>query len=226
MTFTQGGHRLLASDAGGINFLSEAAFKAGSGFSGNPFGTANLQSVIFQAGATYIAMAGGNPFGAAAPASVVVFEHGSLYRVDAYHVPSFGGRNYGNFEMNYPGMITVTGTQAVSVDHFTASQGSFYFNVTGDPGHSVKGDIYVSGLATLFFSPTSSGTIHLNGSSPQIIHGTGSIISGSNSKIVVDNPSGLNCQMDTELNDLTLNNGAVVEVVSPATLTVEGDLVK
>jgi hypothetical protein len=226
MTFTQGGHRLLAADPGGINFQGGSTFKAGSGFSGNPFGTVYLQSVIFQTGSVYIAMAGGNPFGAAAPASVVVFEHGSLYRVDAYHVPSFGGRTYGNFEMNYPGMITVTGTSAVSVDHFTATRGSFYFNVTGDPGHSIKGDIFVSGLATLFFSPSSSGTLHLNGTAPQTIHGTGSIISGGQSKIMVDNPLGVVCLMDTELNDLTLNNGATFEVVAPATLTVEGELVK
>lgn len=226
MTFTQGGHRLLAVDTGGIAFNGGGVFKAGSGFSGNPFGTVNLQSVIFQAGSTYIAMAGGNPFGAAAPASVVIFEQGSLYRVDAYHVPSFGGRTYGNFEMNYAGMVTVTGTQAVSIDHFTASRGSFYFNVTGDPGHSIKGDIYVSGLATLFFSPASSGTLHLNGAQTQSIFGTGSIISGGNSRIMADNPMGIQCLMDTELNDLTISEGTFLEVSPSATLTVEGDLLK
>lgn len=226
MTFTQGGHRLLAADTNGLKFHGGGVFKAGSGFSGNPFGTVNLQSVIFQAGSTYIAMAGGNPFGAASPASVVVFEHGSLYRVDAYHVPSFGGRTYGNFEMNYAGTVTVTGTLAVSIDHFTASQGSFYFNVTGDPGHSIKGDIYVSGLATLFFSPASSGTLHLNGAQTQSIFGSGSIISGGNSRIMADNPMGIQCLMDTELNDLTISEGTILEVSPSATLTVEGDLLK
>jgi hypothetical protein len=209
-----------------LRFNPGSVFKAGTGFSGNPFGTANLNSVVFDSGAVYVAMAGGNPFGAAAPASVVVFRTGSLYRIDAYHVPSFGGRKYGNFEMNYPGMVTATGTSAVSIDHFIASKGSFYFNVTGDPGHSIKGDIYVSGLATLFFSPSSSGTVHLNGSSGQTIYGTGSIISGGNSKIMVDNPLGVACQMDTELNDLTLNAGTTFEVGSSVTLTVEGNLEK
>jgi hypothetical protein len=226
VTFAGGGHRLMATDSAALMFSAGSVFKAATGFSGNPFGTVNLNSVVFDSGSVYVALAGGNPFGAAAPASVVIFRTGSLYRIDAYHVPSFGGRKYGNFEMNYPGMVTATGTTAVSIDHFIASKGSFYFNVTGDPGHSIKGDIYVSGLATLFFSPSSSGTVHLNGPAGQTIYGTGSIISGSLSRIMADNPLGIVCQMDTELNDLTLNAGATFEVGSSVTLTVEGNLEK
>lgn len=225
MTFSGGGHRLLSPVPQGIVFHPGSQFKAGSGFSGNAFGTVNLGSVVFCGGSTYIAMAGGNPFGAPAPSSVVVFQPGSLYRIDAYHVPSFGGRTYGNFEMNYPGMITATGNAAVAIDHFTASQGSFYFNVTGNPGHIIRGDLHVCAPATLFFSPSSSGTVHFNGNTGQTISGGGSIISGTNSRIVVNNPTGVVCQTDAELNDLIIGEGAFVEVVPEVTLTVEGDLI-
>lgn len=225
MTFSGGGHRLLAPAPQSITFQAGSQFKAGSGFSGNAFGTVYYGSVIFQSGSTYVAMAGGNPFGAPAPASVVVFHPGSLYRIDAYHVPSFGGRTYGNFEMNYPGMITATGNAAVNIDHFTASQGSFYFNVTGNPGHVIRGNLHVCPPATLFFSPSSSGTIHFSGNESQTISGSGSVISGINSRIVIDNPSGVVCEMDTELNDLIIGEGASVVVLPDITLTVEGELV-
>lgn len=225
MTFSGGGHRLISTEPQGIVFQTGSQFKAGSGFSGNAFGTVNLGSVVFCDGSTYIAMAGGNPFGAPAPASVVIFQPGSLYRIDAYHVPSFGGRTYGNFEMNYPGMITATGNAAVCIDHFTASQGSFYFNVTGNPGHVIRGNLHVCAPATLFFSPSSTGTIHFSSNESQSVSGSGSIISGANSRIVIDNPSGVICQMDTELNDLIIGEGSFVDVLPEVTLTVEGDLI-
>jgi hypothetical protein len=225
MTLSGGGHRLLAAASGGITFQAGGSFKTGSGFTGNPFGTVNLNSVVFSSGSTYICQAGGNPFGAAAPSSVVVFQAGSLYRLDAYAVPSFGGRTYGNFEMNYTGLVTVTGSSAVSIDNFTASQGFFYFNLTGNPGHSIKGNIFVSAVATLVFSPSSPGTVNLNGTTPQTISGTGAIFTGQNSTVVIGNSAGVTLLADAELNNLTISNGARLTISPNATLTVVGDLV-
>ena len=225
MTFSGGGHRLLAAASGGITFQAGSIFKTGSGFTGNPFGTVNLNSVVFSSGSSYICQAGGNPFGAAAPSSVVVFQAGSLYRLDAYAVPSFGGRTYGNFEMNYTGLITVTGSSAVSIDNFTASQGFFYFNLTGNPGHSIKGNILVSAVATLVFSPSIAGTVNLNGTSLQTISGTGAIIAGQNSTLVIGNSAGVTLSADAELNHLTISNGALFTVSPNATLTVAGNLI-
>ncbi len=225
MTFSGGGHRLLAASPGGISFESGSMFKTGSGFSGNPFGTTNLNSIVFKTGSVYVCLAGGNPFGATAPASVVVFQPGSLYRIDAYSVPSFGGRTYGNFEVNYAGSITVTGSSAVSIDNFTASQGTFYFNVTGSPGHAIRGNISVASVATLIFAPATAGTVNLNGTSPQTVSGSGSLMTGPFSTIVTGNGSGVTLNMKARFNNLTIAPGGLFIIAPHAELTVTGNLV-
>ena len=225
MTLSGGGHRLLAASAGGIVFTACSIFRAESGFTGNPFGTLNLNSVVFEPGSTYICQAGGNPFGAAASASVVVFQPGSLYRIDSYAVPSFGGRIYGNFEMNYPGSITATGSSAVSIENFIASQGTFYFNTTGSAGHSIKGNIYVSGVATLIFAPSTAGTVELNGLLPQTISGSGSVMAGPFSTLVVDNDSGVTLNMNAELNNIIIENGRLFTILPGTQLSVTGNLI-
>ncbi len=225
MTFSGGGHRLLAASAGGIRFLQGSQFKAAAGFSGNPFGTSSLNSVVFDPGSVYLSLAGGNPFGATAPASVVVFQPGSLFRIDAYVVPSFGGRTYGDFEMNYAGLITATGSAAVSIGNFTATQGNFYFNVTGNPGHTIRGNIQVGHLGTLFFSPSSPGTVKFNGTSAQTISGAGSLMAGVHSTLLVSNPAGVTLNMQAQLQNLTIQAGARFTVAPAARLTVSGDLV-
>ncbi|MCX6269268.1 MAG: hypothetical protein NTW16_18270 [Bacteroidetes bacterium] len=225
MTFSASGHRLLAAAVHGIVFTSGSMFRAGVGFTGNPFGTANLNSIVFSAGSTYVCQAGGNPFGAAAPASVVVFQPGSLYRIDAYAVPSFGGRTYGNIEMNYSGSITATGSSAVSIDNFTASQGTFYFNVTGTPGHSIKGNIAVAKVATLIFAPATAGTVRINGTAPQIISGSGSFISDPFSTLVFSNITGVTLNMNARLNNVTIAAGGRFTIAPHVELTVTGELI-
>ena len=225
VTFSGGGHRLLAASAGGIHFTQGSQFKAATGFSGNPFGTSSLNSVVFEAGSVYLSLAGGNPFGAAAPASVVVFQPSSLFRVDAYVVPSFGGRTYGDFEMNFSGLITVTGSAAVSIGNFTATQGNFYFNVTGNPGHTIRGNVQVGHLGTLFFSPSSPGTVKFNGTSAQAIGGYGSLMAGANSTLLVANPAGVKLNMQAQFQNLTIQAGAKFTVAPAGRLTVSGDLV-
>jgi hypothetical protein len=225
MVFSGGGHRLLAASANGLVFASGSMFKTGSGFTGNPFGTVSLNSVVFNAGSVYVCQAGGNPFGAAAPASVVVFQPGSLYRTDAYSVPSFGGRTYGNFEMNYPGTITVSGSSAVSIDHFTASQGTFYFNMTGSPGHSIRGNIFVANVATLIFAPASAGTVVFNGAVPQTISGSGSLMAGPFSTLTFGNSGGVTLNMNATFNNMNISVGGLFVVGPDAELTVNGNLV-
>ncbi|MFZ4522104.1 MAG: hypothetical protein ACOYNC_10375 [Bacteroidales bacterium] len=225
MTLTGGGHRLLAASANAIIFAPGSVFKAGAGFTGNPFGTVNLNSVVFSSGSAYVCQAGGNPFGAAAPASVVTFQPGSLYRMDAYVVPSFGGRTYGNVEMNYPGTITATGSSAVIIDNFTASQGTFYFNVTGSPGHSIRGNIAVANVATLIFAPSSPGTVTLNGTEPQSISGFGSVMAGPLSTVVISNGPGVTLLMNARLTNVTITAGSLFTIAPNAELTVTGNLV-
>ncbi len=42
-----------------------------------------------------------NPFGAAEPGSVVLFEHGSLFSLRGNVTLSLSGRTYSNFEVKY-----------------------------------------------------------------------------------------------------------------------------
>lgn len=193
-------HKLTAADAGAIIFNNGSVFKAGVFFSGNPFGTTSLGSVIFNAGSTFIQQAGSNPFGASQPNSVVVFNTGSLYRVIANLTPSFSGRTYANFEMDAPGItLTPTGGSPVSVNDLIITNGTFNFNMTGPTTgvHQIKGNIVVNG--TLNFAPASAGTVKLNGTANQAISGTGTITTNANSTLEINNPD-----------DVTLNNTITV----------------
>jgi hypothetical protein len=160
--------------------------------------------VVFASGSTFIQQAGSNPFVKAQPASVVVFQTGSLFSLQANLTPSFSGRTYANFELNSVGATpTVTGAFAVSIDNLTITQGTLNFNMTGTPGHSIKGNISVAG--TLVFNPLSAGTVNLNGSSLQTISGAGTLtINVANSTIVINNPSGISLSRDVTLNNGTL----------------------
>ena len=224
-TFSGGGHRLMAASANAMVFASGSEFTTGPGFTGNPFGTVNLNSVVFNQGSVYVHQAGGNPFGAAAPAAVVIFQPGSLYRLDAYAAPSFGGRTYGNFEMNYPGTVTATGSSAVSIGNFTASQGTFYFNVTGTPGHSIQGNISVAHVATLIFAPATAGTVMLNGTSLQMVSETGTVMARPLSTLVIGSMSGVRVDMNATLNNVTIEGGGLFTIAPNAVLTVNGDLI-
>src|SRR5262249_38308000 len=167
-----GSHRVTAVDAGALVFKAGATCIAGAGFNGNPFGpgtgASGPNSVVFNAGSLYRHIAGGNPFGAVAPASVVVFQAGSRYRLDGAVPPSFPGRTYADFEYNVAGTQAVTGGGAATLDTLAVSQGTFNLNLTG--GVVIRGDIHVKPGATLAFNPASGTPLFsLAGSAPQSI---------------------------------------------------------
>ncbi len=217
VTFSSPGsaeHRLTAVDAGAVTFGNGATFFAGTGFTGNPFGAADLNSVRFASGSTYICVAGGDPFGAAEPDSVVVFETGSLFSLQGNVTPSFSGRTYANFEVNYPGVwFTASGSSALVMDDLTLTAGRLDLLLSGDPGHSIRGNITISSGTNLFFN---SGTIRINGSETQTISGSGSQGAGGAATLVIDNPRGVVLLHDRPLAawNLELLNG-VVTVTDP-----------
>jgi hypothetical protein len=185
-------HRLTGTDASAITFNSGSVFTAGTNFSGNAFGNGTANSVIFANGSTYVHQAGSNPFVNNPPTSIVVFQTGSLYKLTGNSTPSFSGKTYANFEMDATGFtITVTGGSAVSVDNLTITNGIFNFNMTGTPGHSIKGNISVATGGILNFSPASAGTVSLNGPGPQTISGAGAITNSINSTLDIANPTGV-----------------------------------
>ncbi len=241
MTYTLAAHTLIAADASGITFNSGATFTQGTGTTGNVFGSGTANSVVFASGSTFIQLAGSNPFQKTQPASVVVFQTGSLFSLQANLTPSFSGRTYGNFELNSSGATpTVTGTAAVSIDNLTITQGTLNFNMTGTPGHSIKGNISVAG--TLNFAPASAGTVNLNGASAQTISGAGTItLNSANQTVVINNANGITLSrsltftlgtlsftsgiITTGANTLAIGSGAALSGASPTTY-VNGNLRK
>ncbi|MFZ4521560.1 MAG: T9SS type A sorting domain-containing protein [Bacteroidales bacterium] len=204
-------HRLTSADPGGITFNSGSTFTAGTFFSGNPFGTSSLNSVVFTAGSTFLQQAGSNPFGAGAPNSVVIFQTGSLFKVMANLTPSFSGRTYANFEMDATGVtLSPSGTTAVSIDNLTVTNGTLNFNMTGPASgfHQIKGNILVQTGAILAFSPASASTITLSGTSPQSITINGTLTTTANLNLEIASNGGITLNSPLTLNgNLELTNG-------------------
>ncbi|CAN5344199.1 hypothetical protein BH10ACI3_BH10ACI3_25120 [soil metagenome] len=214
MTFSSPGaaaHRLTAVDAGAVTLKGGAAvFTAGNGFTGNPFGTTNLNSVIFDTDSTYVCIAGGDPFGASEPNSVVVFKTGSLFSLRGDVTPSFSGRTYANFQLNYPGGdFLATGSSALVMNDLTITAGRLSLNMTGNSGHSIKGNIWTSSGTLLDFNPPIPGTINLNGTTSQTISGVGTQGASGNSTIAIDNANGVILDRSLATVNLQLINGIV-----------------
>ena len=204
-------HRLTAADPGAIVFNSGSVFTAGTFFSGNPFGTSSLGSVVFAGGSTYLQLAGSNPFGAGQPNSVVIFQAGSLFKVMANLSPQFSGRTYANFEMDATGVtLSATGTSPVSIDNLTITNGTFNFNLTGPASglHQIKGNILVQTGAILNFSPATACTVTFSGTSAQSVTLNGTMTSTSNLTLELANSAGLSLNSPLSLNgNLELTNG-------------------
>ena len=225
MTFAGGAHRLTSETASGILFNNGSIFTAGASFTGNAFGTTTpYNAIIFDNGSTYIAFAGSNPFGASQPNSVVIFNGGSLYKVAANLTPSFSGRNYSNIEIDAATYtLTTTGTSSVTMDNLTITNGTLNFNMTGNPGHTIKGNITVTTGAVLAFNPSSTGTVFLAGNSNQIISNSGSLSFGSNSIIAINNNAGITIANDISMYNLSLTNG-IVTTSGTSILSLNGAL--
>jgi hypothetical protein len=206
--FSIAGHKLTANSSGSVVFNAGSQFVAENGFSGNPFGTTASGSVVFAANSTYIHQSGSNPFSSA---NVAVFQTGSLYKLIADITPSFSGRTYANLEIDAPlSTLIATGSNAVSIDNLTITAGHFQFNVTGNPGHAIKGDISVAPGASLSFLPLSAANIQLNGTAIQSIGGEGSIQTNSLTTFSLNNAAGISLSSDLPIEGtLSLINGLV-----------------
>lgn len=191
-------HRLTAADPGALVFANGGKFTAGVSFSGSPFGTASLNSVVFQAGSLYQHVAGANPFGASAPNSVVTFEAGSRYRLDGALTPSMSGRTYADFEYNNGGTQSPTGGSMVTLDSLTITQGTFNLNLLG--GATIRGDVHVKPGATLGLLPSGPATYAFGGTSAQAIDAQGTLSTNASSGLRIENAAGVSLVTDLTLN--------------------------
>lgn len=206
VTMVAGAHRLTAASAGALIFQSGGSLTAAPGFTGNAFGTANLNSVIFQSGSIYMAQSGANPFGATAPNAVCVFQTGSLFSYRANLSPSLSGRTYANFEIDAPSFNqTLTGANPFRCDTFTVKNATAVtLNLTA--GIMIGGDFTVT-AGTVQFTPTAANAVIFDGTVTQNI--TGTINFNSNTTLVVARTSTVN-----------LNNN----ITTPAEVIVYGKL--
>ncbi|MBI2417672.1 MAG: hypothetical protein HYV28_07175, partial [Ignavibacteriales bacterium] len=216
-------HRLLSVDTGSLLFTAGATCIHGNPNSslnaGNPFGTTNLNSVVFQSGSSFVFYHGSNPFGATAPSSVVVFQPGSWFRFGRIGTSAaFSGRTYANIDLNVTGYSgTAPGGSSLTFDTLYVRDGSINFTLTG--GISVKNAIIVEGNGVVSYNPTASATMQFNGTTSQSIGGTGTLNFGSLVKFTLNNTAGLTLYKDIVLQDsVTLTNGLLDLRASKLTL--------
>src|SRR5262249_35036557 len=153
-------------------------------------GSSGLNSVVFNAGALFVQVAGGNPFGAVAPSSVVTFQPGSRYRLDGPATPSMSGRTYADFEYNVAGSQAVSGGLSANIDTLVVDQGTFNLNMSG--GVFFHGDVRVKSGATLACNPaTGSPVFSFAGTTPQMFDVQGSFTTSTNAVTDVNNFAGV-----------------------------------
>ncbi|MFN9110722.1 MAG: T9SS type A sorting domain-containing protein [Bacteroidota bacterium] len=234
MKFTQAAHTLIPNDANAVTFNNGSSFAAGdpttTGFTGNVFGPnsgTTYNGVVFSSGSTFTQNEGSNPFAITQPNSRVQFQSGSNF-IFALSTgsPSLSGRSYGNLEISSTstGLAGLTGSSALAINGnltITAAGSAVNLNLTG--GISISGNISIASGLTLGFSPASSNTLTLNGTSQQTISGSGTLTIGSNASITINNNNGVVLNRNLTLpSTLTLTAGTLS--VGANTLTLNGSI--
>lgn len=216
-------HKLIAADAGGIEFNSPAVFTQGNRCTGNVFGgTGTTNTIIFNSGSTFLqnggSIANANPFALTAPASKIIFNAGSLYKHQQTGVPSMSGRTYADFELNYASAnLPLSGTIATNINNLTVTDGQINLNLTG--GVNVKGNILITANGILGFNAT-AGSVNFVGSTPQIISNAGILTFGSNTDVLFNNAAGFILNNNITLNKLVTLSAGVVTITNPIVLTL------
>lgn len=228
MTVQGGQHLFTAADASGITFNTGGTFTTGTGFSSpastGPFGsqaTGVNNSVVFASGSSFIQNAGSNPFQKTAPASIVVFQTGSLFKAQQNAALSVSGRTYANLEINLAAFSqNQTGGTAMNVDNLTITDGTLNLNLTG--GVNIRGNISVAAGETLTFTPASASTVTFNGTSNQSITNNGTLTFGNNASVLISKSSG-NVILNTnaQLNNLTISASNTLDL-NGQTLSITG----
>ncbi len=179
--FYDGAHRLTAGSVASLLFKNGAIFTANTGFDGNAFGTTSLNSVVFEGGAQYINKAGGNPFGAAAPNAVIIFNTASIYKYQRNGVgSSLAGRTFGHLyidgNLNFSGIGSAR--DCIIRNDLRVLSGFFSFKPNTNGSHTgnfnIYGNIICEGTAYIDIgSDNMPGAVQLLGTSQTIGSGGG-----------------------------------------------------
>ena len=213
MDFSGAANTFTAADASGITFNNGAVLTQNTSSTGNIFGSGTANSVVFASGSTFAQVVGSNPFQKTQPASVVVFNHGSLYRFLGNIAPSSSGRTYANIEIN-SATFSQSGGGGTSwnMDNLTITQGALTIAATSTT--NILGNISVANGSTLNLggtSPVSLGS-SLNTSSTITVGSTGTLLVGATAQ-TLNIPSG---------KTITLSGN--ISVNTAGVLTVDGIL--
>jgi len=132
--------------------------------------------------------------GISTPIANATFNSGSTitYRGSSTLQPSLSlsGRTYHHLVIeSTSGALSLAGTGGSSLiingNLTIGANCTFGPNVTGTPGHSIKGNITIGSGGTLNYSPASPGTINLNVTGTQTISGAGTFTTGANATLAV-----------------------------------------
>jgi hypothetical protein len=192
-------HTINAVDENSIVFNNGSAFiQDCPGFAFTNTGNSNVAK--FKNGSVFISRhpASSNIFGLQAPASKVVFEHGSTYSQQNSTMPEgmFSGRTYANleFDLNVNVQYAEHMISDVTVDNLTVKNNCIFsfsnINSTYNTSINVKGDLNINGS----FAVTGSKTaLRFSGNNTQNISGSGTInLPASMTEVRIENANGVN----------------------------------
>ncbi len=229
MLFEDGTHSLIGNAANAITFQSGAFCTTAPGsYNDHPFGTGTggdgtAGSVVFASGSNYFHNSGNSPFGAAASASVAVFQTGSLATWLTTSGFQASGRTYANLNVGKvaPSPVTVSlsdsGSGNFQFDNLqVSSDSSLTFNGSGASAVTIQGDITSDGLTANNDISLTAGTggIILNKAGTQTFGASGgakTITFGSNANVNAGT---------------TLSLGRILIVSDPGVITVNGALTR
>ncbi len=216
-------HRLDAADTLAIQFNSGSSLVQNT--IGNIFGaSAGSNRVVFNSGSQFIQYLGSNPFGLGQPSSKVLFKPGSWFRFRQGGTPSFSGRTYANFELNYQATITGTGASPLTMDSLLITDGHLNLQLRHI---NLKGAVIV--YDTLYFNSATTCSLYLNGTTQQTMDwsAANSFMLGAATNVFVDNPSGLLLNSNFVVNcKLHLTNGNIVTDANSVLLTTDSTIVR
>lgn len=200
-------HRIQGLDSASVIFKHGSVFFAQS-LSGSPFGnTGQVNTTIFEDGATYISEAGGNPFSLSQPSSKVVFHSNSLYRhQQSGNRLSLSGRTYGNVEINFI-VNSTSGSKGnkVVMQDITLKSGAEWnliFALLSDSALDIEilGDLTIEAGASISFDPKDTSYLIFAGTGEQVVSGDSAITFGDNAGVRINNQDRVRIEQDWELN--------------------------
>jgi hypothetical protein len=220
MNFSVAAHKLNAADNNAIQFNGTAIFVQDTGCSGNVFTVAGAaNAVVFNSGTTFIQKAGANPFGLPQPAAKVIFKSGSLYKHQQLLFPSFTGRTYAGFEIDFAGFNqSALGVNLLTIEELIITQGTLSLNLTG--GIHITGNITVAAGQALHFNAAAANTISFNGTVAQHITSLGTLTFNVNESINFNNASGITINSDLVFNNNVNFLSGIVTVPGPQSVTL------